>query len=53
LNEVVFKDFDLKTGKVDLSRHAVSHGVADQKEYTKVKALQAILIIDQMYFYLT
>lgn len=53
LEEVVFKDFDLKTGKVDLSRHAVSHGVADQKEYTKLKAVQAILIIDQMYFYLT
>jgi len=53
LKEVVFKDFDLKTGKVDLSRHTVSHGVADEKEYTKVKALQAILVIDQMYFYLT
>jgi len=53
LKEIVFKGFNLKTGEVDLSRHTVSHGVADQKEYTKIKALQAILILDQMYFYLT
>lgn len=53
LNEVVFRNFDLTTGQVDLSRHTVSHGVADQTKYTKNKALQAILILDQMYFYLT
>ena len=53
LKEQVFKDFNLQTGRVDLSRHTVSHGVADQKEYTKTKALQAILILDQMYFYLS
>jgi hypothetical protein len=53
LNEIVFKNFDLTTGQVDLSRHTVSHGVADQTKYTKNKALQAILILDQMYFYLT
>jgi len=53
LKEVVFKNFDLSTGEVDLSRHTVSHGVADQTDYTKIKAFQAILILDQMYFYLT
>jgi hypothetical protein len=53
LSEVFFKNFDLGTGRVDLSRHTVSHGVADQAQYTKNKALQAILILDQMYFYLT
>jgi hypothetical protein len=53
LNEVVFKNFDLGTGQVDLSRHIVSHGGADQTQYTKNKAIQAILILDQMYFYLT
>jgi len=53
LNEVVFKNFNLTTGQVDLSRHTVSHGVADQTKYTRTKAMQAILILDQMYFYLT
>jgi hypothetical protein len=53
LNEVVFKNFDLKTGQIDLSRHSALHGVADQTQYTKNKAIQAILVLDQMYFYLT
>jgi len=53
LNEVVFRDFDLTTGQIDLSRHSALHGVADQTKYTKNKAIQAILILDQMYFYLT
>jgi len=53
LKEIVFRNFDLKTGQVDLSRHTVSHGVAKQTEYTRNKAMQAILILDQMYFYLT
>jgi hypothetical protein len=53
LKETIFPNFDLKTGKVDLSRHTVSHGVAEQTEYTRTKAMQAILILDQMYFYLT
>jgi len=53
LNEVVFSDFDLTTGQVDLSRHSALHGVADQTKYTRNRAMQAILILDQMYFYLT
>ena len=53
LDEIVFKDFDLTNGQVDLSRHSVSHGVAEHTKYTRTKALQAILTIDQMYFYLT
>jgi len=53
LDEVIFKDFDLTTGEVDLSRHTSSHGVAKLELYTKARALQAILTLDQMYFYLT
>ena len=53
LKDIIFKDFDLKTGKIDLSRHTTSHGVADEKDYNRMRALQAILILDQMYFYLT
>ena len=44
--------FDIATGQVDLSRHSVSHGVADRTKYTRSKAIQAILILDQMYFYM-
>lgn len=53
LNEVVFRNFDLTTGQIDLSRHSVLHGVADQTKYTRTRAIQAILILDQMFFYLT
>jgi len=49
---LIFKDFDLKTGKLDLSRHTTSHGHARPDDFTKAKALQAILILDQIYFYL-
>jgi len=52
LNDVIFSDFDLETGKVNLSRHSSSHGVAKAEDYTKTKALQAILVLDQIYFYI-
>jgi len=52
LNEVIFRDFDLQTGKVDLSRHSTSHGVAKAEDYTKAKALQGILVLDQMSFFI-
>lgn len=52
LNDVVFSKFDLETGKVSLSRHTSSHGVAETGAYTKIKALQAILVLDQINFYI-
>jgi hypothetical protein len=52
VHEVVFKEFDLETGNITLSRHSSSHGVASAKEYTRRKALQAILMLDQMSFFL-
>lgn len=39
LKEIVFTNFDLTTGEVKLSRHSVSHGVADQTQYTRTKSL--------------
>ena len=48
----VFTNFDLETGTVDLSRHSASHGVAIAKDYTPERALQALLTLDQIYFYL-
>jgi len=52
LSNVIFKGFDLETGQVDLSRHSTSHGVANPEDYTKMKALQAILVLDQIYYFL-
>ena len=52
LCKTVFENFDLATGNVKLSRHTVSHGYANANDFNKAKALQAILILDQIYFYL-
>jgi hypothetical protein len=52
LDLTVFQNFDLETGNIDLSRHTVVHGHAKADGFTKAKALQAILVLDQIYFYL-
>lgn len=52
LNDVVFANFNLENGNISLSRHSSAHGVADQNDYSREKALQMILILDQMYYYL-
>jgi len=51
LDSIVFANFNVETGEVDLSRNTVGHGVADAEQYTKSRALQMILILDQLYFY--
>lgn len=48
LDEILFRDFNLQTGEIALSRHSASHGVAPTREYTREKGLQAILTVDQM-----
>ena len=52
LVENIFKEFDPETGEVDLSRHTVLHGVALVEDYKPARALQALLTLDQIYFYL-
>ncbi len=52
LQNVVFANFNLEAGQVVLSRHSSSHGVANASDYTKIRALQTILILDQIYFYI-
>lgn len=52
LTNRVFGNFNLETGSVELSRHSSSHGVAPAEDYTEAKALQALLILDQIYFFL-
>jgi len=52
LDKDIFQKFDLLTGKIDLARHSSAHGYAKQEDFTKVKALQALLILNQIFFYL-
>lgn len=51
LQDVVFVNFNVESGKIDMSRHTSSHGVAEANQYTKDRALQLILVLDQIYFY--
>jgi hypothetical protein len=52
LKSHTFAKFDplTRTGKAS-SRHAVGHGQADADSYTQVRALQALLTLDQIAFY--
>jgi len=52
LKEAIFPQFDLEQGSITLSRHTSSHGVAEAKDYSKTRAVQMILILDQLYFYI-
>lgn len=52
LKESIFQQFDLEKGDIALSRHTSSHGVAKAEDYNKIRAVQMILILDQLYFYI-
>ena len=52
LKRFYFANFNLETGELDLSRHTIGHGVARQQDFQRVKALQGILILDQLFYYL-
>jgi len=52
LKESIFPQFDLEKGDIALSRHTSSHGVAKVEDYSKIRAVQMILILDQLYFYI-
>jgi len=52
LKKSIFPQFDLEKNDISLSRHTSSHGVAKADDYSKSRALQMILIMDQIYFYI-
>lgn len=52
LSDIVFARFDVEKGNVKMSRNSAMHGVADPADYSDVRALQAVLILDQICFYL-
>ncbi len=51
LKTFYFSKFDLKKDDTDVSRHSVAHGVAKEEDFSQIKAFQAILILDQIHFY--
>lgn len=51
LNDSVFKGFDLEK-VIPTSRHSIAHGVANSDNYTQIRALQLILTIDQVVYFL-
>ena len=51
LENSLFRGFDLKDRTVQLSRHSVAHGVAAPNLYTRTRALQIILALDQIHHY--
>lgn len=52
LQNYLFPQFSLVKNDIGLSRHTSGHGVAEVESYTKARAIQAILILDQIFFYL-
>ncbi len=52
LNAHTFNHFDPDAIGDIASRHAVGHGAADADSYTQIRALQAILTLDQLAFYI-
>lgn len=53
LRDAVFVNFDGDDQNPKLSRNTSSHGVAQPERYTKARALQLILVLDQIYFYIS
>lgn len=53
LKNHTFAHFDrMSSSELTLSRHSASHGAAPASAYTPIRALQAILTIDQISFFL-
>lgn len=51
LNDIIFANFDPKSGSIDITRHSAAHGFAEPEKYTREIALQIILSLDQIYYY--
>jgi len=52
LEESFFAPFNIETGEIPPSRNSVLHGALGLEGYTRARALQAILILDQLCHYL-
>ncbi len=47
-----FKGFDIQENRLNLSRHSLGHGTTNEDEFTRIRAFQAILILDQISWYI-
>lgn len=52
LNEFFYRKFDFETNSFDFSRNTTAHGTLNENAYNKACAIQAILILDQIFFYI-
>lgn len=52
LEDSIFAGFDIANASIVTSRHSVGHGVARFDNYTKIRAFQLILTMDQIFYYL-
>jgi hypothetical protein len=52
LNRFVFQSFDITAPSILANRHSVAHGIADQENYSQKRALQLILTLDQVWFFM-
>lgn len=52
LKDVVFPKFSVENGEIGMSRNTSSHGVAKPEDHTQARALQLILILDQINYYI-
>ncbi|NQS98167.1 MAG: hypothetical protein HQ591_06925 [candidate division Zixibacteria bacterium] len=52
LKNVIFRGFNVEKSDIPLSRPSTAHGVAKPEDYTRERALQTILCLDQIYYYL-
>ena len=52
LKNVYFANFSPASAQNEVSRHSVSHGVADQEKFDQKSALLGLLILDQLTYFL-
>ena len=53
LKTFYFMDFDVSGNRLDLSRQSFAHGVAKDSDFTQKRAFQAIMMLDQIYRYIS
>ena len=53
LLKVYFRDFDVATGEIPLSRHTIAHGISNPKDYDFVTVAVGFMVLDQISHFLT
>jgi hypothetical protein len=51
LQTYLYAGFDLEQGRIAFSRNSIAHGVTPADQFDRVRALQLLLIVDQIAFY--